>query len=298
MIDVTADLRELGPGATVDRRVRRRREGGRLVVEETTVVTSADRKHKRTKVQTTTKSQALVPATRRALPPAAPTPTVPLSPVLQAGDALPRGAVSVLEGSLARVSANALRLKAGASTGGSHAVRRVVRTVPSKPRAPGHFNALLQGHSPLHALVRRNPEQPPPLEALEAEILRLTNIYRRSRGLGLLQTAPSLAEAARPHAVAMAAGTVPIGHDGWDDRSRPEALAIEGLRSAAENVGFSSGAPAVNVPEILVAGWIQSPGHHKNLVGPAFRLLGVSVRSGTRPQDNQPGFFACQIFAG
>ena len=53
---------------------------------------------------------------------------------------------------------------------------------------------------------------------LEREIFKLVNDYRRSQGLGDLVWNDTIAEAAREHSRDMAAGTVPFGHEGSNER--------------------------------------------------------------------------------
>ena len=69
----------------------------------------------------------------------------------------------------------------------------------------------------------------------------------------------------------MAEGKVPIGHDGFQDRSKKVPFFV---RSFAENVAFNHnmGDPV----EAAVNGWINSPGHRKNLLGNN-NLCGIAV---------------------
>ena len=54
---------------------------------------------------------------------------------------------------------------------------------------------------------------------------------------------------------------MPFGHDGFDGRVRQYPMAH---RSAAENVAMSRG--ITDVAQTAVHGWINSPGHRKNLL--------------------------------
>lgn len=63
------------------------------------------------------------------------------------------------------------------------------------------------------------------------------------------------------HSKNMAEGTVPFGHDGFNDRMKKVPFFI---RSFSENVAYNHnmGDPC----ETAVIGWINSPGHRKNLL--------------------------------
>jgi uncharacterized protein YkwD len=62
-----------------------------------------------------------------------------------------------------------------------------------------------------------------------------------------------------------------------------------GLRTVGENVayGYPSGRAAVN------QGWMRSEGHRRNILDPAFRLLGAGAR---RSEDGT--WYAAQVFGG
>ena len=64
------------------------------------------------------------------------------------------------------------------------------------------------------------------------------------------------------HCVNMAEGRCPVGHDGFDDRYKQVTFDIV---SFAENVGYNYGHS--DPVQTCVTGWINSPGHRKNLVG-------------------------------
>jgi len=69
----------------------------------------------------------------------------------------------------------------------------------------------------------------------------------------------------------MALGLVPFGHDGFQDRSNKVPFA---KRSFAENVAWNTGHG--DAVEVAVRGWINSPGHRKNMLS-AQTLCGIGV---------------------
>jgi uncharacterized protein YkwD len=119
---------------------------------------------------------------------------------------------------------------------------------------------------------------------IEQEIFKLINDFRRGIGAAELTWNDTIAEQARFHSQSMAAGTVPFGHDGFDDRA---ALIGETIpwRAAAEIIALAgSAAEAVNA-------WITSTEHRPAIEG-NYNLTGVGVamaKSGS-------SFYATQIF--
>jgi uncharacterized protein YkwD len=125
--------------------------------------------------------------------------------------------------------------------------------------------------------------------ALEHAAFELVNRHRRARGLAPLTLDPRISRQARLHSADMAAGRMPLGHEGFDDRGQTLARMIP-WRRTAENVAFNQGHrdPAAEA----VRGWLASRGHRENIEGP-YELTGVGVVS------NQAGeVYFTQIFVG
>jgi uncharacterized protein YkwD len=78
----------------------------------------------------------------------------------------------------------------------------------------------------------------------------------------------------------MASGTVAFGHTGFETRIQTIAQTIS-YRSVSENVAANKGYsdPAATA----VAGWLNSPGHHANIVG-NYRLTGIGVAKSSTGQ--------------
>jgi uncharacterized protein YkwD len=78
---------------------------------------------------------------------------------------------------------------------------------------------------------------------------------------------------ARKHAQAMAAKKAPFSHDGFEQRAKAlkSFLSWSGV---GENLAYIKGYP--DVVATAVKGWIQSPGHRKNMEG-NFNLTGIGV---------------------
>ena len=117
----------------------------------------------------------------------------------------------------------------------------------------------------------------------------LVNRHRGARNLPSLTLDPRMSKEARLHSIAMAAGRVPFGHVGFDDR-------VKALRAArpcprvGENVASSLGQrdPAAEA----VHGWLASRAHRENIEGPYDRT-GVGVARSASGE-----IFFTQLFCG
>jgi uncharacterized protein YkwD len=121
------------------------------------------------------------------------------------------------------------------------------------------------------APVRNKVQQPSPA-AVEAEILNLTNLERTRRGLQPLRQSSQLRLAALRHSANMARQNR-MEHE-LDGAGPAERIDLTGYRwtACAENIALGySGARTV------VQGWMQSPGHRRNILNPNVTEIGVSM---------------------
>ena len=125
------------------------------------------------------------------------------------------------------------------------------------------------------------------LDSLEWEVFNSVNQYRLSRDLTLLKWSDAIAVQCRGHSSDMARNFQSISHTGFEYRI--ERLKNEiNILSASENVAYNMG---VNNPcSAAVVGWINSPGHHSNMVGD-YLLTGIGIA-----QDSGGGLYFTQIF--
>jgi uncharacterized protein YkwD len=121
------------------------------------------------------------------------------------------------------------------------------------------------------------PARKPDLAAIEREVLVRVNGYRRSEGLPALASDARLAEIARGHSRAMAAGRTGFGHGGWKGRTDAVATRIP-YRRVAENVSRHQRDPG-QIPTVAVKGWVGSRGHRRNIEG-RFAKTGVGAAVG------------------
>lgn len=109
------------------------------------------------------------------------------------------------------------------------------------------------------------------VEYLGRKIVDLCNSARYENGKLLrLQWHDGIAAVARTHAEKMASGEAPFSHDGFDARCRQLPIAYQ---SAGENLAYSKG--VADGAATTVKGWMNSPGHRKNLLTPGFTHCGV-----------------------
>jgi uncharacterized protein YkwD len=125
--------------------------------------------------------------------------------------------------------------------------------------------------------------------ALEQAVFEQVNGHRRARGLAPLVLDPHLGHQARLHSLAMAAGTTPLGHEGFEDRIKALRHFMP-CRRTAENVAYNQGHrdPA----SAAVRGWLGSRAHRENIEG-RYDLTGVGVA-----RNPEGEVFFTQIFVG
>jgi uncharacterized protein YkwD len=125
------------------------------------------------------------------------------------------------------------------------------------------------------------------IATLEQKVLVQINQYRATKGLRSLTLNATVAQQARIHSQNMASGSVPFGHQGFQQRFQTIAAVIP-LMAMAENVAYNSGYsdPAT----VAVQGWLKSPGHKTNIEG-NYNLTGIGVA-----KSRTGAYYFTQIF--
>ena len=118
-----------------------------------------------------------------------------------------------------------------------------------------------------------------------ADILKYVNADRGKQGLAPLKLNEVESSIARKHSRDMANGKVPFGHSGLNARAKAIRKALGGISSVGENVASGP----MNAREV-VDGWLNSPGHKRN-IEENFTLTGIGCA-----RDGKGNIFFTQIF--
>jgi uncharacterized protein YkwD len=138
--------------------------------------------------------------------------------------------------------------------------------------------------SPIDAIPKSTAN--PALSKLELAVYNRVNLYRMSLDLPPVVIDPVISAQARKHSEEMAKTGI-MSHDGFRERVDSVAQQIP-YRNAAENLATNAGFQEPDVAAIQ--GWIESPGHHRNMIG-RFDLTGISV-----VQNAKGEYYFTQIF--
>ena len=106
---------------------------------------------------------------------------------------------------------------------------------------------------------------------LNEDILYYVNDYRRSRGLSQLQMLDAASVQAYNHSKSMANGSTTFGHNGFEQRVANLTKTEGHISASAENVAYGE----LSAKEV-VKGWLNSPGHKKNIEG-NYALTGIGT---------------------
>jgi uncharacterized protein YkwD len=121
-----------------------------------------------------------------------------------------------------------------------------------------------------------------------AEVVARTNAERARHGLPPLTPEPMLAAAAQAHSVDMAARR-------FFDHRNPEGLQVSdrveafGYRYATVAENIAAGQPT---PAAVVEGWMNSPGHRRNILSADVTQIGI----GFAPSSDIYGCYWTQVF--
>ncbi|GAA4979528.1 CAP domain-containing protein [Actinoplanes utahensis] len=109
-------------------------------------------------------------------------------------------------------------------------------------------------------------------QTLQTEINRLVNIQRTTHGCPTLQVSAALTAAARTHSAWMGQ-TGTFSHTGRDNSSFTTRAKAAGYpKPSAENIAWG-----YRTAGAVVTGWMNSPGHRKNILNCQSKTVGVGV---------------------
>lgn len=149
----------------------------------------------------------------------------------------------------------------------------VPRSTPRPPAPPAPPPSPPRQPRPPSQPGPPTPMSPPDAGLAEAltEVIALTNEARAVSGLRPLAPQPQLAQAAAGHSADMAARDF-FAHENPDGQQVSDRVLAVGYayRKVAENVAAGQRTPAE-----VVAGWLDSPGHRRNILDPELTEIGV-----------------------
>ena len=143
----------------------------------------------------------------------------------------------------------------------------------------------------LSDLDYKNPSRSNELEnkdEIGKACLKLTNDFRAKYKLPLLEWDNSIWSIAYTHSKNMGEGIVPFGHKGFNERVNKFNFSCS---KACENVYMCQGYSQYDIAENAVKGWINSPGHKKNLLSDTTHCA-IAVY-----KNNYGEFYLTQLFA-
>src|SRR5688572_2883861 len=107
--------------------------------------------------------------------------------------------------------------------------------------------------------------------AFKAQVIVLANLERAKVNAGSLTEQAELTQAAQGHAFDMACNLF-MSHTGSNGSSPFDRMQRFGyaFSAAAKNVAAGYGTPVE-----VVQGWMESPGHRKNMLDPAYTQIGI-----------------------
>ncbi len=116
-------------------------------------------------------------------------------------------------------------------------------------------------------------------------VLREMNSYRVQRGLSPLKMDKRISNIAKAHSQLMAEDRIPFGHAGWKERMNVIFQQFQPVYGPSENVAYS-----FRDAKGIVAGWLKSRPHRKNIEG-NYNLTGIGVA-----RDCHGSTYVTQIF--
>ncbi len=117
----------------------------------------------------------------------------------------------------------------------------------------------------------------PNFPAVQAELIRAINAQRRAHSLPTLSGSAALTKAAQSLACDNAAHRT-VGHTGSTGSTLKSRLASQGYRFSIAAENAAGGYPDATT---VTDGWMQSPGHRRNILTPSLREIGVGVATGS-----------------
>lgn len=157
-------------------------------------------------------------------------------------------------------------------------------TAPAKPRATTKPSTATKPSAPAAKPSATAAQTAAPASTDTARVVELVNKERSKVGCSPLTVNAKLTKAAQDHSKDMAAHRN-MSHTGSDGSSPEDRIQRAGYNWSAygENVAYG-----YSTPESVMAGWMSSPGHKRNILDCSFKEIGVGLA--------QPGDYWTQDF--
>ncbi|WP_329005914.1 CAP domain-containing protein [Kribbella sp. NBC_00709] len=130
---------------------------------------------------------------------------------------------------------------------------------------------------------------PPPsgggTNAQERQVLEYTNQIRQQQGCGPLRLDSALVEAAGEHASDMVRRHY-MDHTNPEGQDPGDRMAADGYRGSSWGENIAAGYDSA---QKVVAAWMQSDGHRKNILNCRFTTIGIGYDPGKVKSDYGPG---------
>ncbi|GBF82627.1 CAP domain-containing protein [Aphanothece sacrum] len=172
-------------------------------------------------------------------------------------------------------------------TGQYYFTQIFIKIIPSPLENEPEINTFLEPLKNRDILLEKAGQDGGLLIALEEEINRRVNQYRLSKNLPPLQMNAQMSYVARQYSQKMANKTATFSHDGFEGRAKTIGAKIP-YQTFAENLAYIKGYP--DLASVAVKGWINSPGHRKNMEG-NFNLTGVGIA-----KNSEGEYYFTQLF--
>ncbi|GEM_PF-5714957 len=132
-------------------------------------------------------------------------------------------------------------------------------------------------------VVKASAPEDPTLSAMKRSIIDLTNAERQQRGLAALRFNIFLAESAQAHTDDMQQRDY-MAHESPEGTTAVDRVKVAGYLdefnrcqcSSSYTVGENLAKGQVTAAEV-VQGWMDSPGHRKNILNPDFTEIGIGI---------------------
>lgn len=149
-------------------------------------------------------------------------------------------------------------------------------TVPATTKPVATTKATTKATTAKPTTTKPSTQQTAPISNTQfvAEVLRLCNIERQNAGIAPLSASTQLNQAAAIRANEIITSFSHTRPDGTSCFTVLKQLNIS-YNNAGENI-----AAGQKTPQEVVTGWMNSEGHRKNILNPAFNKLGVGYVTG------------------